>query len=252
MGPKTRAEKLWANAGNPNVKMLVCGTWDADQLVMWPLVEDMKDVPVYPGAMEFIENNWAEIKAANPKAFPGPTFRLENHHLVGDKLVVEVLPSNYAHGQFLGWLGVAMVPVTSDGFVALQGPVASIAASVGGGTRVPGCTPPHANFVDHTIREIEEEFNVQVTRKQLTVLGLQELLPPVAKRHNAVVIKVNLKESAEELRAKWETADDKWEGELKLLPLTRESVLSALPPNEKYHVASRLSLLLVAESEGLL
>jgi hypothetical protein len=264
---------------DPCLRMLIRGEWKADDLVVWPLfrvpekvkisglktlllflyqflchIFDLvfrRKVVIYPGLKASIVQNWNEVKKKNPEAFPGPTIRLANYHRAGDTLVVEVVPSDYSEGQFLGWQGVAMIPVTSDGFIVMQASVKALAASIGEGIRVPGCTPPHARVVDHIIKEMEEEFATQVTKDQLRILGICEILPPAAKRNNGIIARVDLKETFAELKEKWQDAEDKWEGEILPLELTRENILAAVK-DERYARASKLLLLVVAESLGII
>lgn len=165
--------------------------------------------------------------------------------------MIEVVPSDYSEGQFLGWQGVAMIPVTSDGYVVMQANVQSIAVSIGGGIRVPGCAPPHIGVIDHIIKEIDEEFAAQVTKDQLRILGLCEVLPPAAKRNNGLIVRVDMKETFKELKEKWQNSEDKWEGEILPFELTKENVLSAVK-DEKYARSSKLLLLVVAESLGVI
>jgi len=146
----------------------------------------------------------------------------------GEILRINVAASNYKEAMVIGWLGVAMVPVTSDGYVALQAPVDRIAATVGHGIRVPGCTLPHTDFFPHIITEMKEEFNVEVGPKQLVTVGLVEVRPPLARFHHALIVKVTLKETFRQLKAKWKKAKDKWEGEILPFKLTAGNVIQAM------------------------
>lgn len=241
---KSREEELKWRV--PNLKLLTKGRWLSSQIIVNPLMKNKTEVLVHQSLQKEISKNWEEIKKKNPKAFAGPTVRLSNYHLTNDTLVLDILPSDYSQGQYLGWLGVAMVPITSDGIAATQAPVAGIAASIGGGIRVPGCTPPHADFIPHILKEMREEFNIDIDEDQLTILGVMEVLPPTAKRHNAIIVKVNLEEDFTELKNKWQTAEDKWEGDL--LPYKLANIKFDLF-NENYAIASRLILSLIAEDE---
>lgn len=235
---------------DPCVKLVVRGDWKADDLIVWPLFEKKEDVPFYPGLKKSIQENWNEVQIKNQGAFAGSTIRMANYHLAGELLVVEVVPSDYSEGQFLGWQGVAMVPVTSDEYVVMQANVQALAVSIGGGIRVPGCTPPHHNVVSHIVKEMEEEFAVKISKDQLRILGIGEIIPPAAKRNNWFIVHIDLKETYDELRRKWQNAEDKWEGEILPFALTRENVLAAIA-DEKYARISKMCLLVVAESLGI-
>lgn len=230
-----------------NPIILEKGTWKPQNVVIHQIIKERDAISIFSLDKEAIEANWNEILEKNPKAFAGPTVRLVNNHTVGEKLILEVLSSDYREGCVLNWLGVAMVPVTSDDFIAVQTPVAAIAATIGGGIRVPGCTPPHADFFPHIIKEMKEEFNVDITEEQLTVLGLLRVKPPLAKYHHGLVVKVSLKETMEELKAKWQTAQDKWEGNL--LPLNLRDREEIKKITSEMSPISRLIVNLIIETE---
>lgn len=231
-----------------NLLILEKGFWKSDQVRIHQLA-NRESLSLYPGDAEAIEKNWQGILAKNPKAFPGPTIRLVGRHHLGETLVLEVLPSDYKEGCFVSFLGVAMVPVTSDGYIALQGPVSSVAATIGGGIRVPGCTPTGTNVFPHIIKEMMEEFNVRVTEDNLAVIGLIEARPPIAMLHHGLVVKVKVSQTREEFQNCQKGAEDRWEGELLFLELTPESVWEAVNRAENYNQQSRLIIAMVAESE---
>ncbi|MEK9183027.1 MAG: hypothetical protein AAB849_00775 [Patescibacteria group bacterium] len=204
-----------------------------------------------PNQQARIEASWQDVLAKNPKAFAGATVRLDGFQFSDDgaRLLLDVVSSDYKQGMVLGWLGVAMIPITSDGFVALQAPVASIAATVGGGIRVPGCTPPHPRFFHHIVQEMLEEFGVTVGFSQLKVLGLVQVSPPAAKYHHTLVVMVSLKETIGELKVSWEKAEDKWEGEVLPFQLTPNNVIQVMfCERDKYGPVTPLSLYLVARA----
>lgn len=208
--------------------------------------------PVPTSRQAEIRKAWKEVRKNNHGAFAGPTVRMTGWSIVGDRgkiLRVSVAASNYKEAMALGWLGVAMVPVTSDGYVALQAPVKRIAAIVGDGIRVPGCTPPHAEIFPHIIKEMKEEFNVDVEPKQLLVVGLVEVNPPLAMFHHSLIVNVALKETFEQLKAKWKTAEDKWEGEILPFKLTAGNVIQAMffEQPRKYGPVTPIALYLVAK-----
>lgn len=198
------------------VVVLESGRWSADQVTVRPFFENLSCL-TFLWDEEEIEKRWKAVLDKNPKATPGPTLQLGGRHFVkdGQIMVLDVFPSNYKKSQLYGWLAVAMIPVTSDGYIALQAPVSSIAASIGGGIRVPGCTLPHCDIFGHTAKEMKEEFGVQVERKDLSVLGLIEVQKP--KLHHGLIVEVKLAQTSQELEEAWNTAEDKWEGELKFL-----------------------------------
>lgn len=234
-----------------NLIVLERGEWTAKNLVIHPIVNDRKLVQLYSEDDEVIKKSWDEILKKNPKAFPGPTVRLVGRHHLGKKLVLEVLPSDYREGfAVLGWLSVAMVLVTSDGYIALQGAVVAVVATVGSGIRVPGCTPPHHNFISHIIKEMHEEFGVTISPHNLTILGVVESRPPISRPHHGLIVRVKLKENRGELQKSWEKSEDKWEGELKFLKFSSAEIKSVID-NTDYHAGSRLILKMVAESEGI-
>lgn len=206
---------------------------------------------ISPETQKAIEVAWQEIMKKNPKAFAGSTVRLRDYEVSeGNILRINVLPSDYKKAMVLGWLGVAMVPLTSDGYVVLQAPVASVAATVGDGIRVPGCTPPRADFFSDIIAEMKEEFGVKVDLSDLSVLGLVEVLPPLAKHHYGLIVQVILKETFRELKKKWSAAEDRWEGEILPFKLTRQNVLTAtFLEKEKYGPVTPVALCLVADKE---
>lgn len=223
------------------------GNWRPDQISVHQITQRGL-INLFPGDSQAIEENWQEILGKNPKAFAGPTIRLIGRHRLRDKLVLEVIPSDYKEGCLLGFLGVAMVPVTSDGFIALQGPVASVAATVGAGIRVPGCTPPHTGIMAHVAKEMREEFAVDINAGSLSVLSLNEISPPVAKSHNALVVKVSLSQTSKELLDCWQKAEDKWEGELKFIGFNNGKVsLSDFGGHEAFNRQSLLILAMVVD-----
>lgn len=232
----------------PNLWLLSSGR---RQVVIEELgMSDLNDAVLVPEkAKRMIEDEWQEVLKKNPKAFPGPTVRMVSHIDDLKKLCITVVASDYKHAMVMGWLGVAMVPITSDGYVALQAPVASIAATVGGGIRVPGCTPTNADFLSHIVKEMKEEFNVEVTQDQFTPLGLVEVLPPLAKRHRDLIVQVSLKETFNDLKAKWEGAEDKWEGQILPFKFTPENVITAIfaeKDKKKYGPVTPVALYLAA------
>lgn len=201
-----------------NVIVLEEGNWKPDNLIIQKIADKSK-IRMYPGDKKAIKEKWKKVLTKNPKAFSGKTIRFLGSHQIEKDLVAEVTPSDYREGQIVGWLGVAMIPITTDDFIGLQCPVASIAATVGKGIRVPGCTPENTEVIDHIIKEMEEEFNVEITRNNLTIIGLLQVKPPIASLHNAFVVVVKVPFNHEELRRKWETAEDRREGELVFLEL---------------------------------
>lgn len=246
-----RAEfKLQRN--DPRVRLIERRSYPIENVIFDQKVARKEDVPIGPEVHVKIEAAWQDILKKNPKAFAGETVRLENSYCPAgtEDLCIDVLPSDYKQGMVLGWLGVAMLPVTSDGYVALQAPVATIAATIGGGIRTPGCTPPNAHFFCHIVKEMREEFNVTVSLSQLRVLGLVEVNPPTAKHHYGLIVRVSLKETFDELKAKWETAEDKWEGLILPFRLTPENVIKAMFfEKEKYGPVTPLALHLVAKDQ---
>lgn len=234
------------------VRLLHGDSYSIENVILNQLVIKKEDVPISLDNKAKIEAAWQDILKKNPQAFAGETVRLRDYHFAdsGKKLILDVLPSDYKQGMVLGWLGVAMLPVTSDGYVALQAPVAAIAATVGGGIRTPGCTPPNAHFFCHIVKEMQEEFNVTVDHSQLKVLGLVRVNPPAAKYHHGLIVRVSLKETFDELKARWETAEDKWEGEILPFRLTSRNVVNALFfEKEKYGPVTPLALHLVAKDQ---
>lgn len=199
-----------------NALVLERGVWTPDQIIV-KLVKQVRRHDAEEARA--IDEDWQKILAKNPQTFNGPTIRLVGRYHFREKLVLEVVSSNYKEGCTIGWLGVAMVPITADGYVVLQGSVPSISTTVGKGMRVPGCTPENAIIVPHLIKEMEEEFGVSVTRKNLTFLGLTEARPPLARLHHGLVCKVRIAQSREELMGCWQKARDRWEGELFFLKL---------------------------------
>ena len=71
---------------------------------------------------------------------------------------------------------------------------------------------------------MQEEFGADVPEENITILGLLETKPPAANHHYSFALKVKIKETFKELKEKWSKAEDKWEGEMLPLPLTKEAV----------------------------
>jgi len=203
-----------------NVLVLEKGIWTPDQI----RVRQVKINQFQRDDEEAraIDDNWQKILAKNPQAFSGPTIRLVGRHCLRDRLVLEVVPSDYKESCFLGWLGVAMVPITRDGYLALQGHVSSISATVGEGMRVPGCTPKDTKVIPYLIEEMREEFGVRVAKDNLTILGLTEVKSPLSMPNSALVTKVKITQSRQELIKCWEKARERWEGELHFVKLDYE------------------------------
>lgn len=231
-----------------HVHLIVHRSYSPDDVIIREVTPEASDLPDVGKEAE-IEVTWQEVLQRNPKAFPGPTVRLRGPvREEGGKLFLDVLPCDYKQSMVLGWLGVAMVPVTSDGYAALQAPVDSIAATIGGGIRTPGCTPPHADFFNHVIKEMEEEFGVTVNRAQLKVIGLVRIDPPAAKRNHALIVRVSLNETFIELQRRWATAQDKWEGNIQPFRLTPSDVICVMFfEGKKYGPVTPLALHLVAK-----
>lgn len=232
---------------NPDIRLLTRGEWAKSQLIINPLLPDA-NVPIPEIILPQIEKKWVSYNIKNPKAFPGDTVRYCGYHDANGLLVIDVVYSDYRLSQTLGWLGAAMVPVTSDGYIALQAPVAKIAANVGGGIRVPGCTPRNIHFFSHVIEEMKEEFSVNARIENLKVLGLAEVKPLTASHHYFLIFKVKLRKKIGELKTKWAIAKDNWEGELMPIPLTKEKISEVIFSKE-FAETSRIALFLVAESE---
>lgn len=186
-----------------------------------------EDLNISPGDAEAIKKNWdatlERSKGSPRQPFSGPTMRLVDLHYTGDnKMVLGLARSNYRNGcGALGFFGVAMVPVTSDGFIAMQGPISEVSATIGGGTRVPGCTPVDCDVLRHVVTEMHEEFAVNVTEEHLVTLGVIDVGVEVARPHQALIMKVKLPLTSDELKKSWEEAEDKWEGSLVFLPINR-------------------------------
>lgn len=237
----------------PNPLLLEKGYWTPDDVIIQQIVSDRRQIEVAQVDQEAAEDNWREIQKKNPRVFAGPTIRLTQSHILPDgKLVLEVLPSDYKEGCHLNWLGAAMIPVTTDNRVALQASVASIAATIGAGTRTLGCTFPHTDIFGHLEKEMSEECNVGIVEENITILGLVRVRPPLSKFNYCLVAKIKLKETFEELHSRWAMAEDKWEGELLPFEMTREKVLSILVNPKGYGPVTPLAIQLVALSEGII
>jgi len=227
------------------------GVWRPDQLEIRQIAGKLTD-QLHRNELEAIEENWQKILLKNRSAFAGPTVRLMSRRYFDNRLILEVVPSDYKESCLLGWLGAAMVPVTSDGYIALQGSVDSIAATIGEGIRVPGCTPVDTGFIPHIIKEMKEEFEVDITKDNLTIQGLIEVRPPIANLHHGLVVKVKLSLTHEGLKECWEQAEDKWEGELIFLKLDYEKKIALLPEIgdlKTFHRSSLVILAMIIESE---
>ena len=228
-----------------NVLVLERGKWSSDQIKVHQIAQ-REDIRLFPADPKVIETSWEEVLTKNSKAFAGPTVRLVGRHRLEDKLVLEVIPSDYREGStLLGWLGVAMVPVTNDGYIALQKPVSSVSTTIGAGIRVPGCTPKDTNVNSCIIEEMREEFGIGVTEDDLTILGLIEVRPPLAKFHNALVAEVKLSLSHQELAHYWEEAEDKWEGGLHFLKLDYQKKKIFSQGIDSLEMINRQSLLIL-------
>lgn len=237
----------------PNPLLLEKGYWTPDDVIVQQIVSDRRQIEVAQVDQEAAEDNWREIQKKNPQAFAGPTIRLVQSHILPDgKLVLEVVPSDYREGCLLNWLGAAMIPVTADKRIALQASVASIAATIGAGTRTLGCTFPHTDLFGHLEKEMREECNVEIADDDVTILGLVRTRPPLSKFNYCLVVKINLTETFEKLRSQWATAEDKWEGELLPFEMTRDNVFSVLANTQGYGPVTPLAIQMVAESEGVI
>jgi hypothetical protein len=167
------------------------------------------------------EGNWRPdqikiIQTPNSLILKRPAIQLLAYMECEGDLVLNVATSQYENG----FLGVAMVPITSNGYVVMQKPVAKISKNIGGGIRVPGCTPPNKEIIPHILEEMKEEFNLIIGENSLSVLGLIEVRPPVVKIfHHALVVKIDLPYTNKKVKESWQNAKDKWEGELFFLKL---------------------------------
>lgn len=235
-----------------NVIILEEGLWPPDKVEVHRLTEKKHLVAIYLNDLEAIEEKWEKILAKNKDATPGPTIRLAGRHHLGDKMILEAIPSDYKTSQMLGWLGVAMVPVTEDGYIGLQGEVESVAATIGKGPRSPGCTPRDTKMIEHTIKEMKKEFNVDITEENLTIHGVIESRPPKSSLHHALVIKVKLPLTFKKLKESWEGAEDKWEGPLiplKLDYVNKKAILEKGQNPKAINAQSKVILQIILRSE---
>lgn len=231
-----------------NPLILEKGVWQPWQVL---ITQNTEPVKLKPQDLAMIEQCWKKILQINPTMVARPTISLVSHcRNANGNLLLEVKPSNYKEGCIIGFLGVAMVPITSDGFMALQAPVASISEVVGHGIRVPGCTPSHIDLVPQIITEMKEEFNVKIAQDNLIILGLTEVRPPLAKYHHGLVAKIHLNYTKDELEQAWQNAQDKWEGKLLFLKLDyKKKILLSPWDNKSFNQHSLLIIKVVADYE---
>jgi 8-oxo-dGTP pyrophosphatase MutT (NUDIX family) len=193
-----------------DIVVLRTGAWKPGQL-------RVLEIPCYPSYPEFsktVEAEWQKTLAKNPQAFSGLCLRLAGHHLIDDRLVLEVIHEEYKNGQVFGWIGVFMSLLTKDGYLAMQMPKESIGSSIGRGIRIPGCTPTNADISNHVVREVREEFGTKIDPDSIIYLGLLETFPPVSWHHYALVSLIEIPLTKEELQKNWGKAEDRWEGDL--------------------------------------
>ncbi len=231
-----------------NIRLLARGEWSANQLIVWPLLDDKKKVKIFRGLTDNIQQRWKELRNKSPRIFDGPVFRLVDYYEINRRLVLDVLPSSYKEGQVLGVLGISMIPLTSDGYLILQASVANLVPIFGQGIRSPGCTPDNRDFVKHTIKELYEEMGVVVSGENLTFVGLVEARYSSFRYLKSIVAKVKIKETLDELLALSKSAKDRWEGELVPLRL-RKKIINDVMYDKKYSKIARLIIALVAQSE---
>ena len=133
-----------------------------------------------------------------------------------------------------------MVPITKDGYIVFHKNVAVISEAISGpGLRAPGCTLINTDLTGNIIREMKEEFNVDVTKKDILFYGLTESRPPLSYFHHTLIGKVTTKLNRDELTELWSAAKDRYEGELEFIKIDYENKsyfkenTSAIGPNSE-------------------
>lgn len=194
------------------VTILEIGEWKADQVKIH-VVTQKQNIKLYTKDKQAIEKKWVTVKEEKPSTTPDPTVRLIGWHSIDDNLILEVIPSDYKEAQVLGKLGIAMVPITKEDYIVLQGPSEDRDHMYGEHLRPPGCTPTGPGIFKKVIEEMNDEFGVRVEKDDFIVVGLIHVQPPAGPMPEfCLVIRVDYKENFKRLRDSWEEAKDKKEG----------------------------------------
>jgi hypothetical protein len=231
-----------------HIFLLETGIWKPEQLKVH-MIAEKRNISLFSGDNDAIDKEWLRMLDRKPEAFIGPTIRLVGWHRNDSNLILEVIPSDYKESCLLGYLGVAMVMITKDSHVVLQGP--SKHTVYGDTLRIPGCTPENTEVLSAVVRETCEEFGVVVKKKDLRVVGLIYTTPPAAPiPHYGLIVRVNCEISSHEVKQNWKNAKDKSEGKPVTIPLNTANaeMLASEESKQEIPYSSCLALLLVLNS----
>ncbi|KPJ55311.1 hypothetical protein AMJ47_00325 [Parcubacteria bacterium DG_72] len=233
-----------------NLAILERGFWTPELLTVKQIAKKENLMLFDLDSLE-IKKRWEMIKDKNPRLSPDPTIRLAGHHRIGNQLVLEVLPSNYKEGLVLGWLGSTMILVTTDEYVVLQECPETTSTVLGKGIRVPGCTLKNTMLFKNIVREMKEEFCVEINENNITVHGLTEIRPPLGSLRKTLIAKIKLPLSKNELQKSWEIAKDKWEGSPIFVKLKKNISFKNIGGIKKINPYQLLMLAIAIESETM-
>lgn len=239
------------NLPSENLVILRRGPWYPEQIqiLRLPAAKKLLRTTYFHKAME---ETWKKIRKVNPSSFSGHTFRIAGHHLINDKIIFEEIPTKYKTSQEAGWLGCAMGIMTSDYYLPMQGQVQGIAASIGSGIRIPGCTFKTTDLTRDIIIDVKEEYGVKIGQENILFLGLVEIFPPLAKHQHCIISLIKISITKTELLQKYKKAKDREkEGSLhfaRLDPKQGEFFFEGFT-TQQIHKVSLLTLAMIAENE---
>ena len=231
-----------------HIFLLETRTWKPYQLKVHVITE-RSNIRLFSGDNDAIDKKWWELLDRKPGTHIGPTIRLVGWYKNNSNLILHVISSDYKESSLFGYLGVAMVLLTSDNHVVLQD--RSKYSVYGDNLRIPGCTPTNTEVLSEVVRETYEEFKIKVKKDDLKVVGLTYTRPPATiVPHHCLIVTVTCGVSKAQVEQNWNNVKDKKEGPPVLVPFDKDKrkMLPFKHSNQEIVYGNCLILLLVLDS----
>jgi hypothetical protein len=202
-----------------NICILAVGSWEP-KCVKIRQVANLSNITQDDVICE-IADKWKDFKkSVGNEAKDNPTICYLGHKQTQDKLLLNVVSSSYKSGLVLGYLGCAMIPVTSDKHIVLVEPAPGRAERFGEGIASSGCTPHCIQVIEHACIEMKEEFGASVEEDDLRILGLTQIYDAELQPNHCLVVKVTSRHDRHVFKELWEGAKDRNEANaLHFIPL---------------------------------